>query len=85
MKSAVIKRSVVIARHKTSISLEDEFWEGLREIATARGSTLSDLVASIKADRCQSNLSSAIRVFVLGFYRDQASHRLDDDATKLVA
>ena len=69
MKSAVIKRSVVIAGHKTSVSLEDAFWDGLKEIARERQLRLTELVASINADRKHGNLSSAIRLFVLGFYR----------------
>src|SRR6266436_6431367 len=71
MKSLVVKRSVVIASHKTSVSLEDAFWEGLKEIARARSVTLSDLVAAIDSERRQGNLSSAIRLFVLDFYRNQ--------------
>jgi predicted DNA-binding ribbon-helix-helix protein len=66
MKSAIAKRSVVIAGHKTSVSLEDAFWECLRGIANERGQTLSALVASIDDDRQRANLSSAIRSFVLG-------------------
>jgi predicted DNA-binding ribbon-helix-helix protein len=69
MKSPVIKRSIVIAGHKTSVSLEDAFWKGLKEIATLRDMTLSDLVASIDTDRRHGNLSSAIRLFVLEYYR----------------
>ena len=69
MKSPVIKRSIVIAGHKTSVSLEDPFWNGLKEIATAREMTLSDLVATIDTDRHHGNLSSAIRLFVLDYYR----------------
>ncbi|HWL31703.1 MAG TPA: ribbon-helix-helix domain-containing protein [Xanthobacteraceae bacterium] len=71
MKSPVIKRSIVIAGHKTSVSLEDEFWKGLKEIADDRDVTLSDLVSSIDTDRRHGNLSSAIRLFVLGHYRNQ--------------
>jgi predicted DNA-binding ribbon-helix-helix protein len=71
MKSLVVKRSVVIASHKTSVSLEDAFWEGLKEIAHARSVTLSDLVAAIDSARRHGNLSSAIRLFVLDFYRNQ--------------
>ena len=71
MKSGVIKRSIVIAGHKTSVSLEDAFWKGLKEIATGREMTLSDLVASIDTDRRYGNLSSAIRLFVLEYYRAQ--------------
>ena len=69
MKSPVVKRSIVIAGHKTSVSLEDAFWKGLKEIANSREVTLSDLVASIDTDRRQGNLSSAIRLFVLDHYR----------------
>jgi predicted DNA-binding ribbon-helix-helix protein len=72
MKSPVVKRSIVIAGHKTSVSLEDAFWRGLKDIASARNVTLSDIVASIDTDRRQGNLSSAIRLFVLEFYRAQA-------------
>jgi predicted DNA-binding ribbon-helix-helix protein len=75
MKSSVLKRSIIIAGHKTSVSLEDEFWNGLKQIAGGRDSTLSDLVAIIDADRQHANLSSAIRLFVLGYYRDQISDR----------
>ena len=71
MKSPVVKRSIVIAGHKTSVSLEDAFWKGLKEIATGRDMTLSDMVASIDTDRQHGNLSSAIRLFVLDFYRGQ--------------
>lgn len=65
MKSKVVKRSIVIAGHKTSVSLEDAFWETLKELAAARDVTLSDMVAEIDATRSQGNLSSAIRLFVL--------------------
>ena len=73
MKSSVAKHSVVVAGHKTSISLEDAFWNVLKEIADARDMTLSDLVAAVAAGRQYGNLSSAIRLFVLEFYRDQIS------------
>ena len=75
MKSPVVKRSIVIAGHKTSVSLEDAFWKALKEIAGGRKLTLSDLVASIDTDRRQGNLSSAIRLFVLGHYRAQIDDR----------
>jgi predicted DNA-binding ribbon-helix-helix protein len=65
------QRSIVIAGHKTSVSLEDEFWNNLKEIARQRGMTLMELVGGIDRDREHANLSSAIRLFVLGFYRDQ--------------
>jgi predicted DNA-binding ribbon-helix-helix protein len=75
MKSAVAKRSITIAGHTTSVSLEDAFWKALKEIADGRDTTLSDLVAAIDARRQHGNLSSAIRLFVLDFYH----HRLTDD------
>jgi predicted DNA-binding ribbon-helix-helix protein len=68
MKSLVIKRSVVISGHKTSVCLEDAFWKALKEIASARNRSMSDLIASIDEERKQSNLSSAIRLFILDFY-----------------
>jgi predicted DNA-binding ribbon-helix-helix protein len=74
MKSPVVKRSIVIAGHKTSVSLEDAFWKGLKEIADDRNMTLSDMVSAIDSDRHQGNLSSAIRLFVLDFYRHGTSH-----------
>lgn len=71
MKSPVIKRSIVIAGHKTSVSLEDAFWSGLKDIAVSRQTTLSELVASIDSGRPHGNLSSAIRLFVLNHYRER--------------
>jgi predicted DNA-binding ribbon-helix-helix protein len=75
MQSPVIKRSIVIAGHKTSVSLEDAFWRGLKEIAICRDKTLSDLVAEIDTERQHGNLSSAIRLFVLDHYRAQTNGR----------
>ena len=75
MKSPVVKRSIVIAGHKTSVSLEDAFWRGLKEIADAREMTLSELVASIDTDRKHGNLSSAIRLFVLDHFRSQLTQK----------
>jgi predicted DNA-binding ribbon-helix-helix protein len=76
-KSPVVKRSIVVGGHKTSVSLEDAFWTGLKEIAKDRDVTLSDLVARIDADRNHGNLSSAIRLFVLSRYRDQIANHQD--------
>ena len=72
MKSPVAKRSVVIGGHKTSVSLEDEFWTSLKEIAASRESTCADLVADIDKQRQAANLSSAIRLFVLQCYQERA-------------
>ena len=69
MKSSVIKRSIVIDGHKTSVSLEDAFWDDLKKIAHARQVTLSELVTKIDLTRDQGNLSSAIRLFVLQHFR----------------
>ena len=71
MKSLLIKRSIVLAGHRTSVSVEDAFWEGLKTIAEQRHESLAHVVASIDADRQHANLSSAIRLHVLEFYRDQ--------------
>ena len=71
MKSSIVKRSVVIGGHKTSVSLEDPFWTDLKTIAHAQHVTLSALVAQIDDTREQSNLSSAIRVFVLHHFRNE--------------
>ena len=61
MKSSVVKRSIVVGGHKTSVSLEEAFWSGMKEISRARSTTLSRLVSEIDANRNQGNLSSAIR------------------------
>ena len=71
MKSSIAKRSVVIGGHKTSVSLEEPFWTDLKQIAHAQHVTLSALVAQIDDTREQSNLSSAIRLFVLHHYEDK--------------
>jgi predicted DNA-binding ribbon-helix-helix protein len=78
MKSPVVKRSIVIAGHKTSVSLEDAFWRGLKEIAGHRDLTLSELVALIDQERRHGNLSSAIRLFVLDHYRSQIGEERDE-------
>ena len=82
MKSLVVKRSIVVSGHKTSVSLEDAFWTGIKEIASGRNMTLSDLVTAVDSERQRGNLSSAIRLFVLDFYRSQLADVKDrrDDA-----
>ncbi len=70
MKSLVIKRSIVIGGHKTSVSLEDAFWSGLKGIAQGDHTTLSNMVGDIDKMRRQGNLSSAIRLFVLDRLRN---------------
>jgi predicted DNA-binding ribbon-helix-helix protein len=78
MKSSVVKRSVFPAGHKTSVSLEDDFWKALKEISGARQMTQSALIHEIDQERRRGNLSSAIRLFVLRFYRGQASANVSD-------
>jgi len=72
-KSLVPKHSITIGHRKTGVTLEPEFWDGLKEIANERELTVSALVGKIKADRGNANLSSAIRLFVLRYYEDQLS------------
>lgn len=60
----IVKRSLVIAGHRTSISLEDTFWRALKALAARRSQSINALVAEIDADRGAANLSSAIRVFL---------------------
>ena len=69
MKSLILKRSIVLAGHKTSVSLEQAFWLALKDIAASRQMTLSDLVCSIDNKHKHGNLSSAIRLFVLNHYQ----------------
>jgi predicted DNA-binding ribbon-helix-helix protein len=68
-QSSVAKHSIVLNGHKTSVSLEDEFWNALKEIAGKRALQLSNLVAEINEQRGHGNLSSAVRLFVLDYYR----------------
>jgi predicted DNA-binding ribbon-helix-helix protein len=76
-KSLVIRRAMVVAGRMTCVSLEEPFLEALREIATERGTTVPRLVTSIDPGRLAPNLSSAIRLFVLGYYRDQIAARAE--------
>ncbi len=73
MKSLILKRSIVLAGHKTSVSLEEAFWRALKDIAASGRITLSDLVCSIDNKRKHGNLSSAIRLFVLNHYQALSS------------
>ncbi len=88
MKSIITKRSVVIDGHKTSVSLEEPFWNAVREITQARAMTVSALLHEIDSNRTCANLSSAVRVFVLNHMRqsaiqatlEQSGERRDDAA-----
>ena len=70
MKSQVVKRSVAIDGHKTSISLEEAFWSSLKAIAQTQGATVAQTVTTINETRKQGNLSSAVRLFVLDCVRN---------------
>jgi predicted DNA-binding ribbon-helix-helix protein len=72
MKSTITKRSVIIDGHKTSVSLEEPFWTAVREITQARSTTVSTLLHDIDSKRSNTNLSSAVRVFVLNYVRQLA-------------
>ena len=69
-KSAIIKRSIELHGHKTSVSLEDQFWDGLRFIAEVKRTPLPALLQTIDSQRGHANMSSAIRVYVLEYYRN---------------
>jgi predicted DNA-binding ribbon-helix-helix protein len=69
MVSKIEKRSIVLGGHKTSISLEQDFWDALKEIARLRQQTISAVIGEIDAARKAGNLSSNLRVFVLRQYR----------------
>jgi predicted DNA-binding ribbon-helix-helix protein len=82
MGSGIDKRSVSIAGHRTSISLEQPFWEGLREIAERDRTSIQSLIGRIDADRGDQNLSSAIRVFVLADLRRRLDTLSSDGVTQ---
>jgi predicted DNA-binding ribbon-helix-helix protein len=72
----VAKRSITIAGHRTSVSLEEPFWQALAEIAAATGSSVAALVATIDRERGVSvSLSSALRLRALDWYRDRSKPR----------
>ena len=75
MRSLIVKRSIVLAGHKTSLSLEDAFWRGLKDIAASRRIRVAGLVYSIDTKRGQGNLSSAVRLFVLNHYQARQCDR----------
>lgn len=67
--SSIRKRSIYIGDRKTSLSMEDEFWDSFRTIAALRRQRLSDLAEEVDTQRTHANLSSAIRLFVLAHYQ----------------
>lgn len=70
------KRSVTIAGHRTSLSLEDPFWEALQDMARQRGVSIAKIIREVDADRSAGNLSSAIRIKILNHYRGTPSDEL---------
>jgi predicted DNA-binding ribbon-helix-helix protein len=75
MKSLVVRQSVDINGHHSSVSLEAAFWNALKEIAVAQNISVNGLVSKIDREREAANLSSAIRLFVIDHYREQAATR----------
>ncbi|WP_027527558.1 ribbon-helix-helix domain-containing protein [Bradyrhizobium sp. Ec3.3] len=73
MRSSVVKRSIVVGGQKTSVSLEEDFWNGMKGISGLRNMTLSELVGEIDCTRQHGNLSSAIRLFVLDYFKNRAA------------
>ena len=73
MKSPIVKRSIVLNGHKTSVSLEEAFWSSMKEISAGRGMTLTELVSEIETNRHEGNMSSAIRLFVLDQFKSCAA------------
>jgi predicted DNA-binding ribbon-helix-helix protein len=85
MKSSVVMRPIRIAGHKTSVSLEDAFWTALKSIAAAGDTSVSDLVGAIDLGRRHANLSSAIRLFILDFYKASSAARLVSESKPLAS
>ena len=75
LPSPIAKRSVHIGGRKTSIALEDGFWNALKEIAAIQGISIHEIVLKVDGMRESHNLSSAIRLFILDYYRQKASDK----------
>jgi predicted DNA-binding ribbon-helix-helix protein len=80
--SPIVKRSIVIAGHRTSVSVEDAFWTALKDIANSRGTAVAELVATIDAGRQHGNLSSAIRLFVLDYFRARTAENIERERAR---
>jgi predicted DNA-binding ribbon-helix-helix protein len=89
MKSPIVKRSIMIAGHRTSISLEDAFWNGLKEIAAKHDMSVQNVVAAVHGGRHRGNLSSTLRLFVLEYYRadncEKRHHDSGDQSARGIA
>ena len=82
MKSLILKRSIIIAGLKTSVSLEDEFWQALKQIAAGFDMPMAKLVHRIDTRRQNGNLSSALRLFVLEHYLSRAKTKRDPEVVR---
>jgi predicted DNA-binding ribbon-helix-helix protein len=82
MKSLILKRSIMIDGQKTSVSLEDEFWQALKQIAAGLDMKMAELVHQIGQQREYGNLSSALRLFVLEHYLSRAKARRDTEVAQ---
>ena len=71
MKPTIVRHSINLGGHQTSISLEDEFWQSLKDIAASQRLSLRNLVSKIDSERKHGNLSSAVRLFVLNHYKQR--------------
>ncbi|MEO1106765.1 MAG: ribbon-helix-helix domain-containing protein [Pseudomonadota bacterium] len=72
MSGRPVKRSLTLKGHRTSVSLEDEFWRAFRDIALEKDQPINALAAEIDVERDpETGLASAIRVFILNWYRDK--------------
>jgi predicted DNA-binding ribbon-helix-helix protein len=74
------KHSVALFGLRTSVNLEEPFWKALREISESRQQPLKNLIEEIDRDRQNANLSSAIRLFVLQFYKDQFDRQTSEES-----
>jgi predicted DNA-binding ribbon-helix-helix protein len=79
-RSPVIKRSIRLVGNKTSVSLENQFWDGLREIARRENVAVSALIERIDTDRIDHNLSSAVRLFVLDYFKMHGGQQIVQNA-----
>jgi predicted DNA-binding ribbon-helix-helix protein len=77
---AVKKHSVTLFDHRTSVCIEEPFWKALGEIAESRKQSLCRLIEEIEQNRTFANLSSAVRLFVLQFYKDQFDQRISEES-----
>lgn len=78
-KSPITKRSVNLDGHKTSVSLENAFWDALKQIAAGKNIAIHELIFKINNERKLGGLSSALRLFVLEYYRQKAAAKSASD------